>query len=72
MPLSRPFANHPAFRYLYTVLVVAFNETIESATRITNVYSFTSVVTGVTLGFVVRYVRYLKPLCVLCLSVPLA
>ncbi|KAI5823270.1 hypothetical protein K523DRAFT_421581 [Schizophyllum commune Tattone D] len=46
--------------YLYTVLVVAFNETIESATRITNVYSFTSVVTGVTLGFVVRYVRYLK------------
>ncbi|KAI5900777.1 MFS general substrate transporter [Schizophyllum commune H4-8] len=50
--------------YLYTVLVVAFNETIESATRITNVYSFTSVVTGVILGFVVRYVRYLKPFIV--------
>ncbi|KAL1737870.1 hypothetical protein HDZ31DRAFT_78817, partial [Schizophyllum fasciatum] len=50
--------------YLYTVLVVAFDESIESATRIGNVYSFTSVVTGVTLGFVVRYVRYLKPFIV--------
>jgi hypothetical protein len=48
--------------YLYTVLVVAFGESIESATRITNVYSFTSVLVGVGLGFVVRYVRYLKPL----------
>ncbi|TRM61350.1 major facilitator superfamily domain-containing protein [Schizophyllum amplum] len=47
--------------YLYTVLIVAFGETIESATRITNVYSFSSVLTGITLGFVVRYVRYLKP-----------
>jgi SIT family siderophore-iron:H+ symporter-like MFS transporter len=44
------------------VLVVAFGESIESATRITNVYSFTSVLVGVGLGFVVRYVRYLKPL----------
>jgi SIT family siderophore-iron:H+ symporter-like MFS transporter len=52
------------FRYLYTVLVVAFDESILSATRITNVYSFTSVVVGIGLGFVVRYVRYLKPLYV--------
>ncbi|KAH8926896.1 MFS general substrate transporter, partial [Atractiella rhizophila] len=46
--------------YLYTTLVVAFDQSIKSATRITNIYSFTSVITGVILGFVVRYVRYLK------------
>ncbi|ETW83548.1 major facilitator superfamily [Heterobasidion irregulare TC 32-1] len=45
---------------LDTMLVVAFGESITSATRITSVYSFTSVITGVILGFVVRYVRYLK------------
>ncbi|KIY73548.1 MFS general substrate transporter [Cylindrobasidium torrendii FP15055 ss-10] len=50
--------------YLYTVVVVAFNETIKSATRITSLYSFASVLTGTALGFVVRYVRYLKPFIV--------
>ncbi|KIY46873.1 MFS general substrate transporter [Fistulina hepatica ATCC 64428] len=50
--------------YLYTVLVVAFNMSIDAATRLTNVYSFVSVVVGIGLGFVVRYVRYLKPFIV--------
>jgi len=50
--------------FLYTVLVVAFGESITSATRITNVYSFTSVIAGTVLGFIVRYVRYLKPFIV--------
>ena len=50
--------------YLYTVLVVAFGESIKSATRITSVYSFTSVIVGCALGLVVRYARRLKPLCV--------
>ncbi|KIY46936.1 MFS general substrate transporter [Fistulina hepatica ATCC 64428] len=50
--------------YLYTVLVVAFNMSIDAATCLTNVYSFVSVVVGIGLGFVVRYVRYLKPFIV--------
>jgi MFS transporter, SIT family, siderophore-iron:H+ symporter len=45
-------------------IVVAFNESIDSATRITNIFSFTSVLVGTGLGIIVRYVRYLKPLWV--------
>lgn len=44
--------------------VVAFDETLASATRISSLYSFASVITGTILGLVVRYVRYLKPLYV--------
>ena len=33
---------------------------IVSATRVQNIYSFVSVVVGVALGLVVRYVRHLK------------
>ena len=47
--------------FLYTVLIVAFNESIKSATRITNLYSFTSVITGTILGLVIYRVRRLKP-----------
>ncbi|KAK4046873.1 ferrioxamine B transporter [Microbotryomycetes sp. JL201] len=50
--------------YLYTVLIVAFNESVKSATRITSLYSFTSVLVGVGLGVVVRFVRRLKPFMV--------
>ncbi|KAJ9665892.1 ferrioxamine B transporter [Coniosporium apollinis] len=50
--------------YLYTVLVVAFNESIKSATRITSLYSFVSVITGVFVGITVRFVRRLKPFIV--------
>ncbi|KAF2190704.1 hypothetical protein K469DRAFT_811734 [Zopfia rhizophila CBS 207.26] len=50
--------------YLYTVLIVAFNESILSATRITNLFSFTSVLTGMCLGLVVYKVRQLKWLIV--------
>jgi MFS transporter, SIT family, siderophore-iron:H+ symporter len=46
--------------YLYTVLIVAFNESIKSATRITSLYSFTSVITGGILGLIVYKVRRLK------------
>ena len=46
--------------YLYTVLIVAFNESIQSATRITSLYSFASVITGGLLGLVVFKVRRLK------------
>ncbi|KAK9479124.1 MFS transporter [Lipomyces japonicus] len=47
--------------YLYTVLVVSFDESVLSATRITSLYSFASVITGAITGLVVIKVRYLKP-----------
>lgn len=46
--------------FLYTVLVVAFNESIKSATRITSIYSFASVITGVAMGVFVYFFRRLK------------
>ncbi|ODO10341.1 hypothetical protein I350_00936 [Cryptococcus amylolentus CBS 6273] len=46
--------------YLYYTLILAFDRDIISATRVTSIYSFVSVVIGVCLGFVVRYVRRLK------------
>ncbi|CAO3618017.1 unnamed protein product [Cunninghamella blakesleeana] len=46
--------------YLYTVLLVSFNESSKSATRITSLYSFTAMLTGTIAGFVVRYVRRVK------------
>jgi SIT family siderophore-iron:H+ symporter-like MFS transporter len=50
--------------YLYTVLVVAFDMTIKTATRVSSFYSFFSVITGAILGFVVFRVRRLKPFIV--------
>jgi len=47
--------------YLYTVLIVAFDFSIAGATRITQLYSFTSVITGTLLGLIVYKVRRLKP-----------
>ncbi|RLV92973.1 Siderophore iron transporter ARN1 [Spathaspora sp. JA1] len=42
--------------YLYTVLLVAINQSIKSATRITSLSSFVSVVTGVFFGlFIVKW-----------------
>ncbi|KAL1631238.1 ferrioxamine B transporter [Neofusicoccum ribis] len=51
--------------FLYTVLVVAFNESVKSATRITQLYSFASVLMGWFLGAVVFKVRRLKPFIVM-------
>ncbi|KAL2847484.1 major facilitator superfamily domain-containing protein [Aspergillus pseudoustus] len=50
--------------YLYTVLIVAFDESNLSATRISSLYSFSSVITGCILGFIVLKVRRLKPFIV--------
>lgn len=46
--------------YLYTVLIVAFGESIKSATRISSLYSFVSVLTGLGVGLLVRFVRKLQ------------
>lgn len=50
--------------YMYTVLIVAVNQSYTSASRITSLYSFVSVITGTLLGFVIVKVRYLKPFIV--------
>lgn len=47
-----------------TVLVVSLNESTKSATRISSLYSFTSVIVGVALGVIVRFVHRLKPFMV--------
>lgn len=46
--------------FLYTVLVVAFDFSITTATRVTSLYSFVSVIIGAILGAVVYRVRRLK------------
>ncbi|KAJ6445003.1 siderochrome-iron transporter (Sit1) [Purpureocillium lavendulum] len=46
--------------FLFTVLQVAFGFSVKAATRITSLYSFTSVLTGIFLGLVVYKVRRLK------------
>ncbi|KAF2867730.1 siderochrome-iron transporter-like protein Sit1 [Massariosphaeria phaeospora] len=47
--------------YLYSVLIVGFNESVKSATRITSLYSFASVISGILVGLVIIRVRRLKP-----------
>ncbi|KDN50268.1 hypothetical protein RSAG8_01604, partial [Rhizoctonia solani AG-8 WAC10335] len=47
--------------FLYTVLAVSFDQSVTSATRITSLYSFTSVLVGVGAGLLIRKFRYIKP-----------
>lgn len=47
--------------FLYTTLMVSFDQSILSATRITSLYSFCSVLSGVTTGFLVRKFKRVKP-----------
>lgn len=47
--------------YIYTVLVIAFDESVTSATRIASFYSFFSVIAGIIVGGIVFFVRRLKP-----------
>ncbi|KAL1310483.1 hypothetical protein AAFC00_000773 [Neodothiora populina] len=60
------FAWYMQADYLYNVLIVGFNQSIKSATRILSLYSFVSVLTGCGLSLVVRFgVPYLKPFILL-------
>lgn len=43
---------------------MSFDESVLSATRITSLYSFTSVIAGTILGFIIFKVRQLKPFIV--------
>ncbi|KAI3405283.1 ARN1 [Candida oxycetoniae] len=51
--------------FLYTVLIVAVNESMKSATRITSISSFASVICGLLFGLFVAYFRRLKPFVIL-------
>jgi MFS transporter, SIT family, siderophore-iron:H+ symporter len=46
--------------FLYTVLIVAFDFSIKAATRVSSLYSFCSVITGVLVSLVIFKVRRLK------------
>ncbi|KAF4495992.1 MFS transporter SIT family, siderophore-iron:H+ symporter [Fusarium agapanthi] len=46
--------------YLYTILIVAFDFSIENATRIISFFSFFGVITGVLAGLVIFKIRRLK------------
>ncbi|OBS28265.1 hypothetical protein FPOA_02206 [Fusarium poae] len=46
--------------YLYTILIVAFDFSIENATRILSFFSFFGVITGVVAGLVIFKIRRLK------------
>lgn len=50
--------------YLYTVLVVAFDFSVETSTRILSFYSFFGVISGVLVGLVVYRIRRLKHIIV--------
>lgn len=55
--------------YMYTVLIVAVNELITLATRITSLYSFVSVITGSIVGLFVVKFRRLKPLIIFGIAI---
>ncbi|ORY86174.1 siderochrome-iron transporter [Protomyces lactucae-debilis] len=57
------FAWYMQGDYLYTILIVAYDESILSATRITNLYTFVSTLTAVCVGIVVAHprVQRIKP-----------
>ncbi|UKZ75674.1 hypothetical protein TrVFT333_003364 [Trichoderma virens FT-333] len=59
------FAWYVQGNYLYTVLIVAFDFPIESATRILSFFSFFGVVSGVAVGLVIYRFRRLKHIIVI-------
>ncbi|EEU40566.1 uncharacterized protein NECHADRAFT_57783 [Fusarium vanettenii 77-13-4] len=54
------FAWYTQGNYLYTVLIVAFDFSVENATRILSFFSFFGVITGVLAGLVIFKIRRLK------------
>ncbi|KAF5974114.1 siderophore iron transporter 1 [Fusarium coicis] len=47
--------------FLYTVLLVSFDFSIEAATRVSSTYNFCSVLSGAVVGLIIRQVRRPKP-----------
>lgn len=50
--------------YLYTILIVAFDFSIGSATRILSFFSFFGVLSGVLVGLVIYRLRRLKTIII--------
>lgn len=46
--------------YLYTVLIISFNQSVLTATRIVNIYSFSACLMGILCGFIVYKTRRMK------------
>lgn len=59
------FAWYVQGNYLYTVLVVAFDFSIATSTRIMSFFSFFGVVSGVLVGLIVYRIRRLKTIIVI-------
>lgn len=57
-----PFAFMVHGNYLFTLLVVSYNFSVEGATRVASLYSFCATVVGSLLGLVVIKIRRLKEL----------
>ncbi|CZT03512.1 probable major facilitator protein MIRC (siderophore transporter) [Rhynchosporium agropyri] len=51
--------------YFYSYLVIVHGESIPSASRITQTFSFTATVTSVIVSFFIKYSKYYKPYLVL-------
>ncbi|KAF0316006.1 siderophore iron transporter 1 [Colletotrichum asianum] len=58
------FAWSTQGNYLYTVLIVAFDFSVETATRILSFFSFFGVFSGVLISFVIYKIRRLKAIIV--------
>jgi len=46
--------------FLFSVLIVAFDQSIKSATRISSLYNFAMVLAGISVGILARFVKHLK------------
>jgi SIT family siderophore-iron:H+ symporter-like MFS transporter len=62
------FIYYMASDYLYTVLIVAVNQSVKSATRITSLSSFVSTVWSPLFALIVAYYRRLKPFIIMGVS----
>lgn len=62
------FIYYTASDYLFTVLIVAVDQSIKSATRITSLSSFVSTVWSPLFAVVVAYTRRLKPFIIMGVS----
>merc|ERR1712225_204674 len=64
LAVIHPVAGGVIGGYFYTFLVVAANQSTLSATRITNIASFSGTLVVAVNGIICRYLRYLKPIVI--------
>merc|ERR1712093_767809 len=64
LAVIHPVAGGVIGGYFYTFLVVAANQSTLSASRITNIASFSGTLVVAVNGIICRYLRYLKPIVI--------